>query len=212
MKLKKKKGFIREWTEVIGGAVILFLFLRAFFFQAFQIPSESMEDTLLVGDYLFVNKFIYGAQVPFTDIRLPDLREPKRGDIVVFTYPEDGRTTYIKRVIGTPGDTVEIKDKVVYINGEATEESFTKHLGRTFKPEYRDPRVRGGGNMHFFGPVTIEEGHYFLMGDNRDNSQDSRVRGQVPFEEIRGKASFIYFSINRDSKMPRFSRIGDLIR
>jgi signal peptidase I len=211
----RKKSAFREWFEVIAGSLVLFLFFRTLVFQAFQIPSESMENTLLVGDYLFVNKFLYGAKIPFTAARLPDLRPPERGDIAVFHYPGDSKTTYIKRVIGLPGDTLQIKDRIVHIDGEPIEEDYVKFLERRRPdPGYRDPRIKpmGAGNMDHYGPVVVPEGHYFMMGDNRDNSDDSRLRGFIPFSGINGRASFIYFSWDRTRKRLRPSRIGDLIR
>jgi len=210
-----RKSAVREWTEVILGALVLFLFFRTFVLQAFQIPSESMEDTLLVGDYLFVNKFLYGAQIPFTDLRLPAIRKPHRGDIVVFHYPGDDKTTYIKRVVGAPGDTLAFRNKVLTINGMPQDEPYTKYIhNRRNDPGYADPRINppGAGNMDYFGPVIVPEGRYFMMGDNRDNSDDSRLEGAVPFSRINGKAEILYFSWDREWNKPRLSRIGDIIR
>ena len=176
-------------------AVVLAFFVRAFFIQAFRIPSESMEDTLLIGDFLFANKLIYGPKVPFTDKRLPGVRDPKPGDIIIFKYPGDKKTDYIKRCVAVEGQTVELKGRTLYVNGVAQNESYAKYYH--------------GSN---FGPYIVPEGHIFMMGDNRDNSADSRVWGPLPKSLILGKAMFIYFSLNSSDRFIRFSRIGDIIR
>ncbi len=192
----------REYLEAILVAVALALVIRTFAFQAFRIPSGSMEDTLLVGDYLFVSKFLYGAEIPFTGgSRLPAIRQPKRGDIIVFRYPEDPTQDFIKRCVGVPGDTIEVRDKVLYVNGEAQEEPYVKHADRRILPG-RDS----------FGPVVVPEGKYFMMGDNRDNSRDSRSWGFLDHSLIRGKALFIYFSWDAAGPGIRFRRILDIIR
>jgi len=213
---RRKKSFIREWTETIGGALILFFVVRSFFFQAYQIPSESMENTLLVGDYLFVNKLIYGAHVPFTQVQLPRVRHPHRGDVAIFTDPRDNKTTLIKRVIGTPGDTLQIQGGAVSINGEVLEEPYTKYLeGRRNPPTAVDPRILpkgAGSNMDYYGPVVIPAGHYFMMGDNRDRSDDSRFRGFIEEKRIRGRAEILYFSKDGPFYHVRFNRIGHLVR
>jgi len=215
-KAKPKKSWLREWSETISGALILFFFVRTFLFQAYQIPSESMENTLLVGDYLFVSKFIYGAHVPFTGWQLPRLRHPHRGDVAIFTDPRDNKTTLIKRVIGTPGDTLQIQGGAVSINGGVLEEPYTKYMEpRRYPPSAIDPRIlpRGAGNnMDYYGPVIIPSGHYFMMGDNRDRSDDSRFRGFIDEHRIRGKAIILYFSKNGAFYHVRFGRIGHLVR
>lgn len=180
-------------------AVVLALFVRTFFAQAFRIPSESMEDTLLVGDFLFANKLIYGAKIPFIDKHLPSIRDPRPGDIIIFKYPGDEKTPYIKRCVAVAGQTVELKGSTLYVDGVAREEPFTKY-------------VRGENLPRRFGPITVPEGHVFMMGDNRDNSSDSRVWGALDKDLIMGKAMFIYFSWNSKNHMIRFSRIGDIIR
>lgn len=204
-KAKKKhrvKPVWREYVEAIAVAVLLALVIRTFAFQAFRIPSGSMEDTLLVGDYLFVSKFLYGAEIPFTGgARLPAIRDPERGDIIVFRYPEDPSEDFIKRCVGIPGDTVEVRDKVLYINGEPQNEPYVKHTDRRVIPGRDD-----------YGPVVIPEGQYFMMGDNRDNSRDSRAWGFLDHSLIRGKALFIYFSWDSAHTGIRFSRILDWIQ
>lgn len=201
-KAKAIKPVWREYLEAIAVAVLLALVIRTFAFQAFRIPSGSMEDTLLVGDYLFVSKFLYGAEVPFTGgARLPAIRQPKHGDIIVFRYPEDPSEDFIKRCVGVPGDVIEVRDKILYVNGEAQDEPYVKHVSRS---------IRSG--VDNFGPVTVPEGKYFMMGDNRDNSRDSRVWGFLDHSLIRGKALFIYFSWDSARTGIRFSRILDIIR
>jgi signal peptidase I len=213
----RKKSVVREYAEAIVVAVALTLLIRTFVIQAFRIPTGSMEDTLLVGDFLFVNKFIYGAHVPFTDATLPALRKPRRGDIMVFRYPRDTSRDFIKRVIGLPGETLEIKDKVVYVDGKALDEPYVKHTNpRTQPRDYRDPLIYPPGlqmgNRDNYGPFVVPDGQYFMMGDNRDNSDDSRFWGTLDPDLIRGKAIFIYWSWDKGHTRPRMKRIGNLIR
>ena len=196
---KRKKSVIREYAEIIVLAVALALFVRTFFIQAFRIPSESMEDTLLVGDFLFANKLIYGPKLPLVDWRLPAIREPKPGDIIIFKYPVDPKVDYIKRCVAVEGQTVELVDNQLYVDGVLQDEEFTKYVFGS-RPDRR------------FGPLKVPEGHIFMMGDNRDNSADSRAWGPLDKKLIAGKAMFIYFSWNPRSHSIRFSRIGDLIR
>lgn len=211
----KRKSTLREYTEAIIIAVALTMLIRTFVIQAFRIPTGSMEDTLLVGDFLFVNKFLYGAAVPFTDSHLPALRDPQRGDILVFKYPRDPSRDFIKRVVGVPGDEVEIRDKVVYVNGEAADEPFVKHTNTRVLPEnYKNPHIYppDAGNRDNYGPYVVPEDHYFMMGDNRDNSDDGRFWGPLSRDLIKGKAIFIYWSWNKENMRPRLSRIGQIIR
>jgi signal peptidase I len=198
-KPKKKKSVIREYTEIIVLAVALALFARTFFIQAFRIPSESMENTLLVGDFLFANKLIYGPKIPFINVKLPGIRSPKPGDIVIFKYPGDRNTDYIKRCVAVAGQTVELRGTDLYIDGILQEEWYS---------HYRD--IPGYNRQ--YGPFKVPEGHIFMMGDNRDNSADSRAWGPLPLDLVLGKAMFIYFSWNPQSHSIRFSRIGDIIR
>jgi signal peptidase I len=198
MTKKPRKSVLREYTEIIVLAVALALFVRTFFIQAFRIPSESMEDTLLVGDFLFANKFIYGPKIPLVDSRLPSIRDPRPGDIIIFKYPGDEKTDYIKRCVAVAGQTVEVKRNVLYVDGLPVEENFAKWVL--------------GPRDYTWGPYTIEDGHIFMMGDNRDNSADSRAWGPLDMRLITGKAMFIYFSWNPRSNTVRFSRIGDIIR
>jgi len=185
----KKKSIWREYTESIIIAVLLALVIRTFVVQAFKIPSGSMEDTLLIGDHLLVNKFIYGTQLPFTDKQILTLRDPKRGDVVVFEYPEDPRKDFIKRVIGLPGDVVEGKDKKVYVNGKLYENVHEVHKEIENIPKEQNPRDT-------FGPIVVPENSYFVMGDNRDRSYDSRFWKFVRRDQLKGLAFIKYWSID----------------
>jgi len=198
------KSVYREWAEAIIIAAILALFVRTFIVQAYKIPSGSMEDTLLIGDHLLVNKFVYGTRIPFTGIKLLTLREPKRGDIVVFKYPENEKLDYIKRVIGTPGDTVQVINKTVFVNNTALVEPYAVHKDANIQDRMAGPRDN-------YGPITVPEHKLFVMGDNRDRSYDSRYWGFVDRDELRGEAFIIYWSWNGDDTWVRWNRIGDLI-
>lgn len=200
---KNKKRLIWEYAKAIITALLLALLIRAFIIQAFKIPSGSMIPTLLVGDHLLVNKFIYGTKIPFSDKRILVIRKPERGDIIVFKYPEDPKRDFIKRVIGTEGDTLEARDKIVYVNGKANEEPYVFYADNTIRPKGNDPRDN-------FGPVHVPKDKVFVMGDNRDQSYDSRFWGFVDIHEIRGKALIIYWSWDTN-KWLRFNRIGRLI-
>ena len=184
----------RDFTETTVFAIIITLVIRMLIIQAFRIPSGSMEDTLLVGDFLFVNKFIYGAQVtlPLTDkllFRAPKLRDPHHGDVIVFKYPDDPKQDFIKRCEGVPGDVIEVRNKQLYRNGKAVVESYIKHIAPDTIPRQVDQRDN-------FGPYTVRPGHFFMMGDNRDDSRDSRYFGDVDSGLLKGKALFIYWSWN----------------
>ena len=196
----------RENLEAIVIAVVLALFIRTFIVQAFKIPSGSMQPTLLIGDHILVNKFLYGVGIPFTDIKLLDIKKPARGDVIVFIYPEDESKDYIKRVIGLPGDTIQIIDKQIFINGSPYHDSFGV---------YDDPitlaRGQFNSNRDNFGPVTVPPEALFVMGDNRDHSADSRFWGFVNINKVRGKAFIIYWSWESAFKNFRLTRIGRLI-
>lgn len=190
---------IREYVEAFVIALILALFIRTFIIQAFKIPSGSMLETLLIGDHLLVNKFKYGVKVPFIDKIIIPVDDPQRNDVIVFEFPEDPNKDFIKRIVGTPGDTVEVRDKILYVNGEKQEQPFVRHTDKKMLP-IRDA----------FGPVTVPEGQYYVMGDNRDESYDSRWWGFVKREKIRGKALVIYWSWKSYTE-PRWDRIGKLV-
>ncbi|MCL5277124.1 MAG: signal peptidase I [Deltaproteobacteria bacterium] len=201
---KRKKGIVREYAEAFATAIVLALIIRAFVIQAFKIPSGSMEPTLLIGDHILVNKFIYGMHVPFTnDVVLP-VRAPERGNVIVFEYPKDESIDFIKRVIGLPGDRLQIIDKRVYINGKELSEPYAYHGDPEILPAAESPRDN-------FGPITVPKGEYFMMGDNRDFSNDSRFWGFVDRDLILGQADIIYFSWNPRTLHIRFDRFGMLI-
>jgi len=201
----KTRSVIREYVEAALWALVLTLFLRAFVIQAFRIPSESMRDTLLVGDFLFVNKFEYGPKIPFTHVRLPGLRPPKRGDVIVFQFPQDPTKDFIKRCVGTGGQTLQIEDKVVTVDGAEIREPYVRHTDATVRPGGFDVRDN-------FGPYTVAEGELFMMGDNRDNSNDSRYWGPLKMDLVKGRAMFLYWSWDPDRHWPRWNRIFNLIR
>jgi signal peptidase I len=202
---KTKKHVIREYAESIVIAVVMALIIKAFVIQAFKIPSGSMIPTLKIGDHILVNKFIYGTKLPFTDRIIIPLKRPNRGDIIVFKFPDDEKKDFIKRVIGLPGDIVEIKGKGVYINGSPIDDSYAVHSDPMVYPSGIQPRDN-------FGPLTVPQGSYFVMGDNRDFSLDSRYWGFVKLNKIKGKAFIIYWSWNGEERWVRWERIGMLIR
>ena len=204
-KSTKKKSRVREYTEALLIAVVLALFIRTFLVQAFKIPSGSMIPTLAIGDHILVNKFIYGTKVPFTDTVFIPLKAPQRGDIIVFKYPEDEKKDFIKRVVGLPGDTLEVRNKIVYINGVPLKESYASFSDPAVIPPGAQPRDN-------VGPVIIPEESYFMMGDNRDHSLDSRYWGFVKLNKIKGKAFMIYWSWNNENSGVRWNRLGMWLR
>jgi signal peptidase I len=186
------KSTAREYFESICVAVILALFVRTFVVQAFKIPSGSMENNLLIGDHLLANKLIFAPAASWFERAVMPTEPIKRGDVLVFKFPEDPEVDYIKRVIGLPGDTVELRNTQVLINGQALDEPYARYLlGDVVpgSPDYADLDVR-----RKYGPETVPSDHYFMMGDNRDNSQDSRYWGFLPRSHVKGKALFVYFS------------------
>lgn len=240
------KTIYRETIESLVVAFLAAMILRMFVIQAFRIPTGSMKDTLLIGDFLLVNKFVYGVRtpdrIPLVDIqiphfRLPVIREPKRGDIIVFKYPREPKLDYIKRCVALPGQTVEIRNGLLYVDGQPEGEiTPLPHRKKYDKEEgtivhYFQVKLDNGKKYvirHFdgwenenFGPITVEPGHYFMMGDNRDNSADSRSWGSLPRDNIVGEALIIYFSWDQNliiypwyrivNKI-RWGRLADLIR
>jgi len=204
---EKKKSSLRENTEAIIIAIIIAMFIRTFIIQAFKIPSGSMLETLQIGDQILVNKFIYGVKIPFTDgkILIP-VKNPEKGDIVVFKYPEDPSKDFIKRVIATGGDTVEIINKTLYVNDKLIEnEPYAIHSQKEIIPAAFSRR----DNLRKF---SVPLNNLFVMGDNRDNSHDSRFWGFVDLKAVRGKALIIYWSWNKDKFGVRWNRIGDLLK
>jgi len=207
-----KKSIAREYTEAILIALLLALLIRTFIIQAFKIPSGSMESTLLIGDHILVSKFSYGThipnEIPFLNIKLFDdivlfSEIPQRGDIIVFKFPKDEKRDFIKRVIGLPGDFLEVRRQKVYINDKLYEDTHARHTD----PASNDSLVPRDD----FGPVLVPEEYVFVMGDNRENSQDSRYWGFLNIKKIRGKALMIYWSWNRIENWVRFERFGKIL-
>jgi signal peptidase I len=190
-----KKSVAREYFESLVVAVLLALFVRTFVFQAFKIPTGSMEPGLLVGDHLIVNKMIFAPAMTGLERAILPGREIRRGDVLVFKYPEDPNRDFIKRVIGLPGETVELRRKVIHINGEPIEEPYIQYL----QPPAAEGQARPDDRSQQYGPVTVPPGQYFMMGDNRDNSEDSRYWGFMPGSYVKGEALFIYFALGDGS-------------
>jgi signal peptidase I len=201
---RSSRSVVREYLEAALWALVLTAVLRAFVIQAFRIPSESMRDTLLVGDFLFVNKFEYGPKIPFTHVRLPGLHPPRRGDVIVFQFPQDPSKDFIKRCIATGGETVEVKEKQVYVNGRKLDEPYARHTDPNIRPAGFDFRDN-------FGPFTVPKGEMFMMGDNRDNSNDSRYWGTLPMDLVKGRAMFLYWSWDGERNWPRWTRVLHII-
>jgi signal peptidase I len=220
-----RDGAALEWVKSLAVALLLFFVLRSFVVQTFVITSGSMEDTLLVGDMLLVNRASIGSRVPLLGARIPGYSEPRRGDILVFDPPHEDTLMLIKRLLGLPGDTLEMRDRVLYVNGTPLEEPYLKHDAvederhpwMAWQRDYLAPGVdRGTYNpsRDNWGPLVIPEGHYFMLGDNRERSLDSRYWGLLERWRLEGRAVFTYFSYNRDSYRPfpaireiRWSRI-----
>lgn len=237
---KGAKGVVREYVEAIVVALAVALMLRFFVIEAFKIPSGSMIETLEIGDFIFVNKLSYRAEVPYSLLwwrfpaggtTLAEWDEPEAGDIVVFRWPNDQTTDYIKRIVATEGQTVELRRNELYIDGDKLPRSFEKTVtyhdqrcneikGRQYTErigdkEYQVILGRGGGAYQQFGPQKVKRDHLFAMGDNRDNSSDSRDWGQVPVRYVKGRALFVWLSIDGCADMAgrvRLSRIGTPVR
>lgn len=203
MEEEKKKSVFREYTEAIIIAVVLALFIRTFVIQAFKIPSGSMLPTLQIGDHLLVNKFLYGIKVPFTGTLMIPIKDPKHGDVVVFRFPEDRKVDYIKRVIGVPGDKIEIKNKSLVINGTKIEDPHGHFTSAESLPAGMSPKDN-------FGPITVPQDKIFVMGDNRDNSYDSRFWGYVDQSDVLGKAIIIYWSWDIKKPLLSADRLGSI--
>jgi signal peptidase I len=206
---KKKKSGLRENIEAIIIAIILALFIRQFIIQAFKIPSGSMKNTLLIGDHILVNKFIYGVKLPFINKTIIPISEPDVGDIVVFKFPEDPKKDFIKRVVAVAGDEVQLKNKAVFVNGKPQSTDMAIFLDPHIFPGRLQPRDN-------LGPVTVPENSIFVMGDNRDQSYDSRFWGYVDLNDVKGKAFIIYWSWNKENDSSlidyvRWNRIGTML-
>ncbi|MFH2076337.1 MAG: signal peptidase I [Pseudomonadota bacterium] len=202
--MSQQKSKFREYIEAIILAVVIALFIRTFVIQAYKIPSGSMKPTLLIGDHILVSKFNYGIKLPFLRTTLIPVGAPQRGDIVVFIYPEDRSKDFIKRLIGVPGDTIEIRNKKIFINGLPYSDKHGVYVDNFIIPGAVQPRDN-------FGPVTVPEGSLFVMGDNRDESYDSRFWGFVSKKDVLGKALIIYWSWNREEHWVRLGRIGGIL-
>ena len=200
----KLKSKVYEYAEAIIIAILIAVVVRTFVVQAYKIPSRSMVPTLLVGDHILVNKFIYGVKVPFLRNKIISVTNPQRGDIVVFIYPNDRSKDYIKRVIGLGGDKIEIKNKIIFINGKKYSDAYGIYSDNVIYPGSMQPRDN-------FGPVTVPEKSLFVMGDNRDESADSRFWGFVDLKDVEGKAFIIYFSLNYEEKNLRWQRLGNIL-
>jgi signal peptidase I, bacterial type len=200
----KLKSKVYEYAEAIIIAILIAIVVRTFVVQAFKIPSRSMMPTLLVGDHILVNKFIYGVKVPFLRKTIIPITNPQRGDIVVFIYPNDRSKDYIKRVIGVSGDKIEIKNKIIFINGKQYSDAYGIYSDNVIYPGSMQPRDN-------FGPVTVPPESLFVMGDNRDESADSRFWGFVDLKDVEGKAFIIYWSWNHEETNLRWQRLGNIL-
>lgn len=225
-----KRGGLWEWTKSLLMGFLLFLVLRTFLVQTFTITSGSMENTLLVGDFLLLNKSAYGAMIPGTEVRMPGYAEPTRGDIVVFRGHHEP-IDLVKRLIAIPGDTVAMRDAVLILNGVPQDEPYVQHTDldsdqphpwMSWQREYLAPGVDPAEyrpTRDNWGPLVVPDGHYFVLGDNRDASLDSRYWGFVPEPDIKGRAVALYFSYDGQAagSVPifaqvRWGRIGDRLR
>jgi signal peptidase I len=210
MSAEFRKSTVREYFESIVIAVILALFIRTFVVQAFKIPTGSMEENLLIGDHLLVNKFAYAPAAAALERAVLPISDIERGDVVVFKYPVEPERDFIKRVIGLPGETVEVRDKKVYINGSPIVEPYAHYLLAPSAAEYHE--VTSFDVRERYGPVTVPADQYFVMGDNRDNSQDSRYWGFLPRANVKGKALVIYWSYEAERDSFADSGVGAAIR
>lgn len=227
-----RKSTFREYADSIGVAVLVALLLRAFVVEAFKIPSGSMIPTLAIGDHIFVNKFLYGLRIPFTTVRFFEWRKPQRGEVIVFIWPVDPSKDFIKRIIAIEGDTIEVRSDVVYVNGKPVPHheipgdfpywDYTEETGRWHQEVARRVTEEWGGEeyttLHAVGrrggrdlpPTVVPPGHVYVLGDNRENSQDSRFWGPLPVENIKGKALVVWWSSGEPEGV-RWGRIGHLV-
>ena len=229
--LSNSLRLLREWLRFAFVTLLLFLLIRGFVLEAFTIPTSSMEETLLVGDFLFVNKALYGAEIPGTRARLPAVREPVRGDVVVFRPPHDRERVYVKRVVGLPGDTLEMRHKLLVLNGEPQEEEYAHHLDNRGDAVHPDMKWQGDylvaaepvwtyhPSRDNWGPLVVPAGRFFVLGDNRDNSEDSRYWGFIRREDITGRPWLVYLSLRNSSgssggwiRRVRWNRVGRIVR
>ena len=224
-------GFLWDWAKIFTVSVTLFFALRTFVVEAFKIPSGSMERTLLVGDFLLVNKVVYGAELPLVNRRLPALRTPRHGDVIVFEWPKDRSKNFVKRLVGLAGDTLAMRDGILIRNGVALAEPYVSHSDPEADPVWEEFRwqsdflVRTAGaavsyhpSRNNWGPIIVPQEQYFVLGDNRDNSLDSRYWGFVPDSLLRGRPEVVYFSFAPDSTEGmawlthvRWTRLGERV-
>jgi signal peptidase I len=202
--MTNKKKIVWEYAKAIITALILAMLIRTFIIQAFKIPSGSMIPTLLVGDHILVNKFLYGTKIPFSGKRVFMFKKPEKGDIIVFKYPENPSKDFIKRVVAVEGDVIESKNKMVHVNGNKVNEPYAQHTDSSMRPMGIEPRDN-------FGPVIVPKNKYFVMGDNRDQSYDSRYWGYVDIKDVKGKALILYWSWDSEKNWVRLGRIGSLV-
>jgi signal peptidase I len=203
--MTRAKSKFQEYAEAIIIAILIALFIRTFVVQAFKIPSGSMKPTFQIGDHILVSKFSYGIKIPLLRKTIVPVSDPKRGDIVVFIYPEDRSKDFIKRVIGVGGDTIEIRNKKIFLNGLPYRDSYSIYSDEFIIPGSIQPRDN-------FGPVTVTAGSVFVMGDNRDQSYDSRFWGSVDLKDVMGKAFLIYWSWDGENRTARWNRVGQVPR
>jgi signal peptidase I len=206
-----RKSTAREYFESIAIAVILALFIRTFVVQAFKIPTGSMENNLLIGDHLLVNKFVFGPTASGIERTLLPIDPIRRGDVIVFKYPEEPDRDFIKRVIGLPGDTIEMKNKKVHVNGTPLSEPYVHFLEPPGESQPGDADYTEFDVRRQYGPVTVPATHYFVMGDNRDNSQDSRYWGFLPRDYIKGRALKVYWSYEAERDEYQRDGLGDQV-
>jgi signal peptidase I len=214
LEVKKKARWMESlWENVKSLAMVLaaVLLIRAVVVEATVVPTGSMQNTILIGDHLFLDKILYGPQIPFTDVRLPAIKNYKRGDVIAFRYPVDPSIVFVKRLIGMPGDTIQVKQKELYVNGNLVQEPCVIHRDSQVYPDSewipREARIRDN-----FGPVTVPPDHYFDMGDNRDESLDGRYWGFVPKENMVGEPIFVYWSFDAPTDVWTATDISDRIR
>ncbi len=208
-----KKDKLYDWIKSIAIALVIALFIRAFIVEAFKIPSSSMENTLLIGDHILVNRFIYGVKMPFSGATIIPVNKPKHGDVIVFKYPPNPSIYFIKRCIGIPGDVLSMKNKILYRNGKRIKEPYVIHKDPHIYPrntQYELAKTLWGSRDNW-GPVKVPPHSYFMMGDNRDNSYDSRYWGFVPAKNLTGKAFIIYGSWEWHPFIVRFNRFFKLV-
>ena len=211
---RRKPNQAKEWVKSIAIALVIWFFLRALLVEAFRIPSGSMENTLQIGDFLFVNKALYGAEIPIVNKRLPAFRDPARYDIVIFESREEPGVNVVKRVVGMPGDTLSMVNSTLFLNGERLREEYAVRTNPHADPE--DPRMRAW-QLHYltgrdprtyrpslknWGPIVVPPDSFFVMGDNRDNSYDSRYWGFLGRDRIDGRPLFIYYSFDKNGLLP----------